>query len=106
MRRYEKKEALHSAQTEARIKDINCRLDDVITLAAAASARQQREQRSAGTTLATLLTEWLLGMLLVPFELAWTVVCLPKRAVAGLGIAAKRGGAAVGGRGAGRLKEW
>jgi len=50
--------------------------------------------------LSALLADWLFGMLLIPFEVAWKVVSLPKRAAAGMGLATERGG------GAGRLKEW
>ncbi|KAF8539240.1 hypothetical protein BDD12DRAFT_910257 [Trichophaea hybrida] len=75
VRRYEKKEALQSAQTETRILEMNHRL----ALAVAASAKQQQQQYR-GDTFSAILFEYAYGMMLVPFSIAWKLVSLPVRA--------------------------
>ena len=76
VRRYEKKEALHSAQTESRIVDINSRLNDVIALAAAASSQQVLRRGGGGggaEAFSQALARWAVGLAAMPFELAWKV---------------------------------
>ncbi|KAI5849485.1 hypothetical protein DFP73DRAFT_295592 [Morchella snyderi] len=75
VRRYEKKEALHSLHTETRIHEIDARLNDILTLAAAASARQKEQ------TLAGVLLQWSFALLVAPVSFAWSVVSLPAKAV-------------------------
>ena len=75
VRRYEKKEALHSAQTESRILEINERLNDVLTLAAAAATAPQRPGLLAE------LFERVTGVVWVPFEVVWRMACFPRTVV-------------------------
>jgi len=75
VRRYERKEAIQSAQTEARIVELDNQLKDVLTLAAAASSIQRRE------TFPGALVEWIPGVIVVPFLMLWRFVGLPARAV-------------------------
>ncbi|KAA8901727.1 hypothetical protein FN846DRAFT_754103, partial [Sphaerosporella brunnea] len=75
VRRYEKREVLHSAQTESRILEINNRLNDVITLTAAAQRKQAQH------TFAALLLDWACGFVLAPLSLTWKIMCLPAKAV-------------------------
>lgn len=74
VRRYEKKEALHSAQIETRIVEIDGRLNDVLTLAAAASVKSQ-------PTFSGILLEWICALIIAPFAIAWKIVSFPARAV-------------------------
>lgn len=66
---------MHSAHTETRILEIDSRLNDVLTLAAAASARQHE------TSVSVLLMEWTCAVVVIPFTLAWRLLSLPARAV-------------------------
>lgn len=66
---------MHSAHTETRILEIDSRLNDVLTLAAAASARQN------DTSVSVLLLEWTCTVFVIPFTLAWRLLSLPARAV-------------------------
>jgi hypothetical protein len=75
VRRYEKRETVRSAQTENRILEIDGRLSDVLTLAAAASARQSR------ATFSMVLLEWICAAIVIPFSLTWKLVSLPAKAV-------------------------
>jgi hypothetical protein len=111
VRRYEKRETLHSAQTESRILEINNRLDDVLTLTAAAHRQQQASSQLH--TLSALLLDWACGVALVPLSLAWKIMCLPAKAmelVTGAGgsavtaAAAARGKIGGPGRGAGKRR--
>jgi hypothetical protein len=100
VRRYEKRETLHSAQTESRILEINNRLNDVLSLTAAAH-RQQGPH-----TLSTLFLDWACGLLLMPFSATWKVMCLPAKAmelVMGAGGSSTAGGLG-GGRSAGKRR--
>lgn len=73
VRRYEKNEAMHSQQTESRISEIDTKLNNFVSLAAAATRNQQ--------TITILLFEWACAVLVLPFALAWKVVSLPAKAV-------------------------
>ncbi|RPB05693.1 hypothetical protein L873DRAFT_1661741 [Choiromyces venosus 120613-1] len=75
VRRYEKRETVHSAQTENRILEIDSRLNDVLTLAAAASARQNH------TTFSMILFEWACAAIVIPFSLTWKLISLPAKGV-------------------------
>lgn len=75
VRRYERKEALQSAQTETRILEINHRL--ALT---AASARAAQQQRYRCDTLSAALLDYACGVMTVPFSIAWKLVSLPLRA--------------------------
>ncbi|CAZ81504.1 unnamed protein product [Tuber melanosporum] len=75
VRRYEKRETVHSAQTENRILEIDNRLNDVLTLTAAASARQNH------TTFSMILFEWACAAIVIPFSLTWKLISLPAKAV-------------------------
>jgi hypothetical protein len=75
VRRYERKDAIQSAQTEARIVELDNQLKDVLTLAAAAGSTQRRE------TFSGMLVEWISGVVVVPFLMLWKFVSLLARAV-------------------------
>ena len=80
VRRYEKKEALQSAQTETRILEINRRL----AVAAAAAAQQQQQQQQqqqrqhSDTHLAAVL-DCACGAMMALFSIVWKLVSLPLR---------------------------
>ncbi|CUS10942.1 unnamed protein product [Tuber aestivum] len=78
VRRYEKRETVHSAQTENRILEIDNRLNDVLTLTAAASAGQKH------TTFSMTLFQCACAAIVIPFSLTWRLISLPARAVEAL----------------------
>jgi signal transduction histidine kinase len=78
VRRYEKKEAMHSALTENRIHEIDIKLNDVVSLATAATARQNQQ------AITMIVFQWCAAVLVLPFALAWKVISLPAKAVESL----------------------
>lgn len=67
VRRYEKRLATQTMQTEARILDLEARLADAITLAAAAAAQQNFKSRHG---FGNVLAEWTTFAVVFPLQLA------------------------------------
>ena len=86
VRRYEKRTTLLSLQTESRLQDLEKRLGDAITLAAAAerSSQSSRQRRGSGVGVVLNLFDDMAAMLTWPIQLCWTVLTLPWRIVASL----------------------
>lgn len=74
VRRYERKEALQSAQMETRILEINRRL-----AVAAAAAAQQQQRQHFDTHLLAVVLDYACGVMMVPFSMVWKLVSLPMR---------------------------
>ena len=83
VRRYEKRTTLLSLQTESRLQDLEKRMGDAITLAAAAERSSQSTRQRRGSSVALLL-DWATTMALLPLQVLWTVFSLPGRVIAGL----------------------
>lgn len=84
VRRYEKRATLLAMQTESRLADLEARMGDAITLAAAAERGVSNFNRKS--TMAVML-EWGMHAAMVPVQLAWVAVALPMRVVgSGWGI--------------------
>lgn len=81
VRRYEKRATLLSMQTEKRLQDLESRMGDAITLAAAAerASQSQKQRRNSGLL---LMMDGFVKMLLFPMQLAWTAVSLPAQVMA------------------------
>ncbi|KAH0544424.1 hypothetical protein FGG08_001451 [Glutinoglossum americanum] len=75
VRRYEKKATLQTMQTEARLVDLESRLSDVLSLAAAA----QSGRRSV-YGFADIMLDWILAAILLPSQIAWGLLSLPATA--------------------------
>jgi hypothetical protein len=75
VRRYEKKATLQTMQTEARLVDLEARLSDVLSLAAAA----QSGQRSINE-LIDIMFNWIWAALLLPIQMIWGLLSLPATA--------------------------
>lgn len=75
VRRYEKRATLQTMQTESRLLDIEARLGDAITLAAAAASVNQ--QHRAGVT--TMLIEWIGTGMVLPLQAFGALATLPFR---------------------------
>ncbi|EPS42636.1 hypothetical protein H072_3433 [Dactylellina haptotyla CBS 200.50] len=78
VRRYERKEALQSAQTEERLAYLDRRLNDALTLAAAAAASVQDNRDNS---LNQMLTTWILWSISFPFVILIKIIALPVKAV-------------------------
>ena len=84
VRRYEKRTTLLSLQTESRLQDLDKRLSDAITLAAAAerSSQSSRQRRGSGVGLLVNLFDDIVAVLSLPIQMCWTILTLPWRVVA------------------------
>ncbi|KAL8870968.1 MAG: hypothetical protein Q9174_003106 [Haloplaca sp. 1 TL-2023] len=76
VRRYEKRMVALTMQTESRLQELESRLSDAITLAAAAerSSTQQRGWRGSSTV---VLVDWMAAAILLPLRAAWTIIRFP-----------------------------
>lgn len=83
VRRYEKRATLLSLQTESRLQDLEKRLGDAITLAAAAerSSQSTRQRRGSGVGLMFDLFDDVAAVASLPIQICWTVAALPWRVV-------------------------
>ena len=81
VRRYEKRTTLLSLQTESRLQELEKRMSDAITLAAAAERQMSRQRRGSG---AGLVVEWVTRMALLPAQIIWSVLLFPSRVIGGL----------------------
>lgn len=76
VRRYEKRATTQTIQTEARLQDLEARLRDALSLAAAAANRSQKP----GVVMATL--EWASHLIALPIQAVWSLFIWPWEAVA------------------------
>lgn len=76
VRRYEKKFVALTMQTESRLQELEARMADAITLAAAAE-RSSNQQRSRRGSSALVLYEWVSAGLLLPVRTTWAAISLP-----------------------------
>ncbi|KAJ5562619.1 hypothetical protein N7461_001380 [Penicillium sp. DV-2018c] len=79
VRRYEKRSALFSLQTDQRFANLESQTADALALAASA----QRSATSRRPNYALVLLDWACACVVVPAQLVWSVIGLPGRAVAG-----------------------
>ena len=73
VRRYEKRATLLALQTESRLQDLESRMNDAITLAAA--AERNRSKRGY----ASILLEWICAALVMPAQALYAMLSLPPR---------------------------
>lgn len=76
VRRYEKRATLQAFQTESRLHDLESRLSDAISLAAAAANSGQRNRNFGG-----IVVEWVATALVLPIQALGTIASLPFRAI-------------------------
>lgn len=77
VRRYEKRLATQTMQTESRILDLEARLADAITLAAAAAQHGQR----ANHGFVAILVEWAAAAVVLPLQAFGSLLALPFRTI-------------------------
>ena len=75
VRRYEKRATLLTLQTESRLQDLESRMADAISLAAAAERGNLASRRGS----AAVLLDWACASIVVPASAAWTMMILPGR---------------------------
>ncbi|OCT54979.1 hypothetical protein CLCR_03032 [Cladophialophora carrionii] len=77
MRRYEKRSTISSVQIEARLQDLETRLNDVVSLAAAA----QRNADRIPNNYVVILTNWACAVVVVPIQYLFHLASLPSKAL-------------------------
>jgi hypothetical protein len=80
VRRYEKRATLQTMQTESRLLDLETRLADAISLAAAAAQTRQRQRYG----LWTMLVEWIASGIVLPLQAFGTLASLPFKTIIAL----------------------
>lgn len=79
VRRYEKRATLQTFQTESRLQDLEARLNDAISLAAAAANNSNR-----GRGISTVVAEWTSAAITLPLQALCALVSLPFKFLTGL----------------------
>ncbi|KAL8896285.1 MAG: hypothetical protein Q9207_007779 [Kuettlingeria erythrocarpa] len=77
VRRYEKRMVALTMQTESRLQELEARMSDAITLAAAAE-RSSSKSSSRGSS-ALVLFDWVSTALLLPLQAGWAIVSFPAK---------------------------
>ncbi|KAI9746625.1 MAG: hypothetical protein M1818_000339 [Claussenomyces sp. TS43310] len=80
VRRYEKRLATQTMQTESRLLGLESRLADAISLAAAAAQVGQRHRH----TLSSIMLEWMAAAVVLPLQALGTLASLPFKTVVAL----------------------
>ncbi len=80
VRRYEKRATLQTMQTESRLLDLEARLADAISLAAAAAQTGQRQRHGIWT----LLIEWIASGIVLPLQAFGALASLPFKTIIAL----------------------
>ncbi|KIX98197.1 uncharacterized protein Z520_06277 [Fonsecaea multimorphosa CBS 102226] len=86
MRRYEKRSTISSVQIEARLQDLETRLHDVVSLAAAA----QRNADRIPNNYLLILANWICGAFVIPVQYLLYLSSLPSKALSSLVAVPKR----------------
>lgn len=79
VRRYEKRATLQAFQTESRLHELDARLNDAISLAAAAANNGQRQRGFTGITI-----EWVATAIVLPLQAFGALASLPFKAIMAL----------------------
>ncbi|KAK6353525.1 hypothetical protein TWF696_005488 [Orbilia brochopaga] len=96
VRRYERKEALQSAQTEERLAYLDRRINDALTLAASAAASAQESRTNS---VSHIIVTWIAWSISIPFVLVAKAIALPTKVIeilASLPLQTKAGRALLG----------
>lgn len=88
VRRYEKRATLLAMQTESRLQDLEARMSDAITLAAAAERSSYSKTSRRGS--AFVLLDWICAAVVLPVQTVWTIASLPAK-VASTALGAAEG---------------
>ncbi|KAL8825351.1 MAG: hypothetical protein Q9170_007826 [Blastenia crenularia] len=77
VRRYEKKMVALTMQTESRLQELESRMSDAITLAAAAERSSQARSRRGSS--AGIVADWVSTAITFPLKLTWAIVLFPAK---------------------------
>lgn len=83
VRRYERKATVLAIQTDSRLNAVDTKLDDAISLAAAAVKQNNRSQWGFAAMVAWIV-DWLLTIVTMPYHLAMFVLMWPFKTIASL----------------------
>lgn len=83
VRRYERKATVLALQTESRLGSVDTRLNDAISLAAAA-AKHSNNSHGGFSTLLAWVTDGLMAIIAMPYHVAMYIIMWPFRTVAAL----------------------
>ena len=83
VRRYEKRSVLLSMQTEKRLQDLESRMGDAITLAAAAERSSQAKGRGSGSGV-MLIMDSFAKIILLPVQISLSVLSIPGQVLGSL----------------------
>ena len=83
VRRYEKRATLLSLQTESRLQELEKRMTDAITLAAAAERSSQSGQQRRGLGL-SLVADSITAIALLPMQIGLSIIAFPGYVISGL----------------------
>lgn len=84
VRRYERKATVLALQTESRLGVVDMRLNDAVSLAAAAAARQTHTSNWGMSALLAWITNGIMTIVMMPYHIAMYFLIWPFRTVAGL----------------------
>lgn len=83
VRRYERKATVLAIQTDSRLNAVDTKLDDAISLAAAAVKQNNRSQWGFAA-IAAWIVDWLLTIVTIPYHLAMLVIMWPFKTIASM----------------------
>ncbi|KAJ9497116.1 hypothetical protein LTR96_002327 [Exophiala xenobiotica] len=86
MRRYEKRTTISAVQFEARLQDLEARLNDVVSLAAAAQRNADRKPDKY----IVVLTNWMCAIVVIPAQYLLSLLSLPGKVVSAVFAVPKR----------------
>lgn len=75
VRRYEKRTTIQTIQTESRLHELETRMQDAISLAAAA----QRGVQGQRQRYAAILLDWICACVVLPLQALWSLITLPSK---------------------------
>ncbi|OJD18759.1 hypothetical protein AJ78_01230 [Emergomyces pasteurianus Ep9510] len=79
MRRYERRTALQTHETETRLQSLEKRLNDTISLNAAAAAAAQRSSTVPHSSPVFTSLNWMCCAVVLPAQVVWGLCCMPVR---------------------------
>lgn len=80
VRRYEKRMVALTMQTEARLQELESRMSDAITLAAAAERSSNKASSRRGSS-ALVLFDWVSTAMLLPLQAGWAMITFPAKVI-------------------------
>jgi hypothetical protein len=87
VRRYEKRVTIQTMQTESRLQDLELRLADALSLAAAAAQSGQRNRPG----MMSILADWMVAAIFLPLQAFWGIVSFPAKSIGRLVGIGKKG---------------